>query len=66
VYVGEKELTTLTYYFGLPFEDVNDPESTTLMFAFEQYTDKKALTETHFNSAAMQKFLKIVPQYMNT
>lgn len=66
IYVGQKELTTITYYFGLPFDNVDDPESTTLMFAFEQYSEKSALTDTHFNSPAMQKFLKIVPQYMST
>jgi quinol monooxygenase YgiN len=65
-YVEAKELTTLTYYFGLPFEYAKSPSDTTLMFAFEAYGERKDLYETHFHSAAMKKFLAEVPAYMST
>jgi quinol monooxygenase YgiN len=65
-YVESKEPTTLTYYFGLPFENVEKPSDTTLMFAFEAYGERKDLYETHFHSSAMQKFLQEVPDYMST
>ena len=40
-YVWAKEPTTLTYYFGIPYDNEHDFESTPLMFAFEVYDERK-------------------------
>ena len=40
-YVWKEEPSTLTYYFGIPYDHEHDIESTPLMFAFEVYPDRK-------------------------
>ena len=40
-YVWENEPTTQTYYFGIPYDNEHDFDSTPLMFAFEVYNDRK-------------------------
>ncbi|KAF2399362.1 hypothetical protein EJ06DRAFT_582713 [Trichodelitschia bisporula] len=66
VHVFNEEHTTETYYFGIPFEYKDDMDATISMFAFEVYGKREDLYETHFNSAAMQGFLKKIPSTMST
>ncbi|KAB5523111.1 hypothetical protein GE09DRAFT_1153981 [Coniochaeta sp. 2T2.1] len=65
-YVWNEEPTTLSYYFGIPYDNEHDFESTPLMFAFEVYDERKSLYETHFNSPAMGQFLKGALPVMST
>lgn len=43
-YVWKEEPSTLTYYFGIPYDYEKDFENTPLMFAFEVYNDRKVVT----------------------
>lgn len=65
-YVWQNEPTTLTYYFGLPIQNRTHKSDTTHMLAFECYTRREALYETHFNSSAMASFLTKIPTTMTT
>ncbi|KAI1861250.1 uncharacterized protein JN550_011072 [Neoarthrinium moseri] len=65
-YVWDKEPTTKTYYFGIPFDFAEDVSGATLMFAFEIYENRERLTETHLKSAAMAKFLERALPIMTT
>ncbi|KAJ2906623.1 hypothetical protein MKZ38_000878 [Zalerion maritima] len=56
-YVWEKEPSTLAYYFGIPIDYEKNHSETTMMFAFEAYTNRDGLYETHLESPAMSKFL---------
>jgi len=66
VHVFNEEPTTMTYYFGIPFEYKDDIDATTLMFAFEVYGNRNDLYQTHFNSSAMGKFMTKIPPTMTT
>jgi len=46
-YVYANEQTTLTYYFGIPFDYAHDISSTTLMFAFEGYGNRDVRVTSH-------------------
>ncbi|KAI9371741.1 hypothetical protein BJX61DRAFT_534527 [Aspergillus egyptiacus] len=66
-YVAVRERTsTLTYYFGIPFEFKSSFDDTPQMLAFEAYNTREDLYETHLNSPAMQQFLAAVPSSMST
>ncbi|BCS17267.1 putative quinol monooxygenase [Aspergillus puulaauensis] len=66
-YVAVRERTsTLTYYFGIPFEFKTNFEGIPHMLAFEAYNTREDLYDTHLNSTAMQEFLAAVPSTMST
>lgn len=45
-YVWKEEPSTLTYYFGIPYDYEHDFEATPLMFAFEVYNDREVMALT--------------------
>ena len=50
-YVWNEEPTTLSYYFGIPYDNEHDFESTPLMFAFEVYDERKVCTPASLSCA---------------
>ncbi|KAF2476238.1 uncharacterized protein BDR25DRAFT_375052 [Lindgomyces ingoldianus] len=65
-YVESSELTTKSYYFGIPMDYAHDFSKTTSMFAFEVYGSRDDLYKTHLSSPAMSKFLSQIPAASTT
>ncbi|KAF2430254.1 hypothetical protein EJ08DRAFT_247451 [Tothia fuscella] len=65
-YVEAKEPNTLTYYFGIPLDYADNHSGTPSMLAFEVYSKREDLYETHFKSTKMAEFLQKIPPTMPT
>ncbi|KAH4042334.1 hypothetical protein HBH64_017510 [Parastagonospora nodorum] len=65
-YISHSEPSTKTYYFGIPIDYAHNFSSTTSMFAFEVYSSREDLYETHLTSPAMQTFLTQIPAASTT
>lgn len=53
-YVWKEEPSTLSYYFGIPYDYEHDFEATPLMFAFEVYKDREVMTLTKATPSASE------------